>query len=105
MNANEQAIFLDAMGEVAEFARSAQAAAARAQSQCHAEVYEQLDVIAKRLYELRIRAEWLQKAVVHGWPLEDASLQRMGPDRRQGIDRRVETMKKQLRGDLARVKL
>jgi hypothetical protein len=101
MNTKEQAIFLDAISEVAKLINSTQAAAARAQSQCHAEIYEHVDIIAKRLYELRVRSEWLRHAVLAGWQLEDAqALNRHGPDRRQSVDRRIENMKKQMTGDL-----
>jgi hypothetical protein len=93
----EQSEFVAAMAEAEELIKRAQAALQRAKSKCHADVYEHLDVISKRAYELKVRSEWLRLAVLGA--IEPAAVDphaRESVDRRSAIDRRVEGMRKQV---------
>jgi hypothetical protein len=98
MNVLEREEFLDAMKETAMFVKLTQAALQRARSQCHGEVYEQINLMAKRAYELSVKAEWLRYAVYGGieLPIREADSEgRRGPDRRAGIDRRIQGLQQQ----------
>lgn len=98
METRELADFVEALAEAERLIASSSAAVQRAKSRCHEEVFEHVDVIAKRLSELRVRSEWL-RLVVLGDIDPQASpemKQRELPDRRVGIDRRVAGMRKQL---------
>lgn len=70
----------------------------RAKMKCHGEVYEHLDVIAKRAYELKVRAEWLRLAVLGQIdPSACAEHTARGlPDRRHSVDRRIAGMRRQI---------
>jgi hypothetical protein len=98
MNVQEQTAFLEATAEVAKLVRLAQIAVVRARSHSHADIYEHVDFMSKRLYELRVTSEWLQQRVKR-WmdsgymPIEPAN---RVLDRRAGIDRRIATMRKEL---------
>lgn len=99
MDAMERAQFLAAMAEAAKLIRLAHTGLQRARSQCHAEVYEHIDLMCTRAYELQVKAEWIQHVA-----LGDAQItldridpeSRQGPDRRRSVDRRIATMRKQL---------
>lgn len=74
-----------------------QAMLQRAKQRSHGDIYEHLEVMAKRVYELRIRSEWLRLVVtgaIEVSPVPD--LAERQPDRRNEIDRRVAGMRKQL---------
>jgi hypothetical protein len=93
----EQREFVDAMVEAEKHIQRAQAALQRAKSKCHAEIYEHLDVISKRAYEVRVRSEWLRlsvSGVIKPEPVDPQA--RQSVDRRSTIDRRVEGMRKQV---------
>jgi len=100
MNVPEREQFLDAMRETARLIKLSQAALERARSQCHGKVYEQVDLMTKRVYELRVKSEWLRHAVQEGIELsllgQDDPEGRQDPDRRIGIDRRIHAMRQQL---------
>jgi predicted component of type VI protein secretion system len=93
----EQRDFVEAMAEAEKCIQRTQAALQRAKSKCHADVYEHLDVISKRAYELRVRSEWLRLAVLG--VIEPTAVDphvRQNVDRRSAIDRRVEGMRRQV---------
>jgi hypothetical protein len=93
----EQREFVQAMAEVEQWIRRTQAALQRAKSKCHADTYENLDVISKRTYELRVRCEWLRLAALGLIePVAVDPQARQSADRRAAIDRRVEGMRKQV---------
>ncbi len=97
MKVDEQAEFLAAMAEASNLIRGTQAAVQRARSLCHGEVYDQVDLMSKRLYELKVKSAWVRFATLGGadLPQPDAGI-REGGDRRLGIDRRVGGMQKQM---------
>jgi len=97
MEIGEEGDFLDAMAEAEELIQRVQAALQRAKATCHGDVYDHLDVISKRAYELKVRSEWLRLAVLGAIepPVVDPKA-REGVDRRSAIDRRVEGMRKQV---------
>ena len=97
METREQIEFVEARVEAEKFIQRTQAALQRAKSKCHADIYEHLDVISKRTYELRVRSEWL-RLVVLGLikPASVAPKARRNADRRSAIDRRVEGMRKEV---------
>ncbi len=98
MEERERKDFVEAMAEAELLIQRTQGALQRAKSMCHGDIYEHLDVISKRAYELRVRSEWLRLAVLG--VIEPSMLAdpngRQGADRRAAIDRRVEGMRKQL---------
>jgi len=99
MDVLEREEFLDAMKETAILFKLTQAALQRARVHCHGEVYEQVNVMAKRVYELKVKSEWLRYAVYGGidLPLRQASGEgRQERERRVGIDRRVQGMRQEL---------
>ncbi|SRR5258706_8498999 len=97
MENEEQREFVQAMAEVEASIQRAQAALQRAKWKCHGEIYEHLDVISKRAYELKVRSEWLRLAVLGAIEPAAANPQaRESADRRSAIDRRVEGMRRQV---------
>jgi hypothetical protein len=105
MNVAEQAAFAEAIAEAENLIARTEAVIQRAKSQCHGEVYEDVDVIAKRTFELRVRCEWLRLVVlgvIEPSTSADAK-ERQGADRRNAIDRRVSGMRKQLLAHAAKV--
>lgn len=99
MNAREREDFLDAMRKTVRLVKLSQPLLQRARSQCHGELYEQVNQLTRLVYELRTKSEWLRYTVLrHGdlqvrLPDQDGL---QGPDRRAGIDRRIEAMHQQL---------
>lgn len=98
MDAAEQAQFAEYIAEAQKLFERSQAVLQRAKARCHGEIYEHVDVIAKRAYELKVRAEWLRLAVLGEIDpaAESAHSARALPDRRNSIDRRVAGMRKQI---------
>jgi hypothetical protein len=98
MDAGEQAQFVEAIAEAEKLIVRTEAFIQRAKSRCHGEIYEHVDVISKRAFELRVRCEWLRLVVlgvIDPSPSAGAK-QRQVVDRRHTIDRRVASMRKQL---------
>jgi len=98
MDAREQAEFAEAIAEAEKLIARTAVLIQRAKSRSHGEIYEHVDVISKRLFELRVRSEWL-RLVVLGTIEPSAGTDpkaRQGVDRRNAIDRRVANMRKQL---------
>jgi hypothetical protein len=99
MDTEERTRFLEAMAETAKLVRQAQRALQRARAQCHGEVYEHIDLMCTRAYELQVRAEWIEHVALGTVKLtiEEIDPQvRQGPDRRRSVDRRIAGMKQQL---------
>jgi hypothetical protein len=96
MENEEQREFVQAMAEVEASIQRAQAALQRAKWKCHGEIYEHLDVISKRAYELKVRSEWLRLAVLGAIEPAAVPQARENADRRSAIDRRVEGMRRQV---------
>jgi len=98
MDAREMADFVEALAEAERLIASTSAAVQRAKSRCHEDIFEHVDVIAKRLSELRVRSEWLRLVVLGDIePAASPELrERELADRRVSIDRRVVGMRKQL---------
>ena len=94
---DEEREFVEALAEAEKFIQGAQAALQRAKSKCHADVYEHMDVISKRAYELRVRSEWLRFVVLGVIaPVQVKPQERERVDRRSAIDRRVDGMRKEV---------
>ena len=99
MNVLERAEFLDAIAETARLVKLAQAALQRARSQCHGEIFDQVDLMSKRVYELKVKSEWLRHAVLGKIELPvppNGADSRQDEDRRLGIDRRIARMQSQM---------
>lgn len=93
MDETEKARFLDALSQAAEMLELAQAQVQRARSQCHGEVQERVDVIAKRAFELKVKAEWLRYELAGKLEPSEEN-RRRGSDRRTSVDRRLVSMQK-----------
>jgi hypothetical protein len=105
MSVGEQADFLAAMAKVADLIKSTQAALQRARTLCHGQIFDEVDLMSKRLYELKVKSEWVAHAVQGKVELPKADAKgRQTSDRRLGLDRRVAGMKKQLIGVLPEAK-
>jgi 16S rRNA G527 N7-methylase RsmG len=99
MDTEERTRFLEAIAETAKLVRLTQVALQRARAQCHGEVYEHVDVMCVRAYELQVRSEWLQQAVLGDLQMLVRAANdenRQFPDRRKSIDRRIVGMRNQL---------
>jgi hypothetical protein len=99
MNVREREDFLDAMRKTVRLVKLSQAMLQRARSQCHGELYEQVNQLTRQVYELRTKSEWLRYSVLRRGELQVRHPDpdgRQGPDRRVGIDRRIEAMRQQL---------
>jgi hypothetical protein len=99
MNKLERVQFIDAMREVARLIKLTQAALQRARSQCHGELYEQAHLMSMRVYEQRVRSDWLVYAGLGvELPLGSANPDgRQGtPDRRTAVDRRIQGMQQRM---------
>jgi len=86
---------VDSLAHAAKLLALAQAHLQRARSQCSGEVYNRVDLIAKRAFELKVKSDWLRYSVL-GKIHVDAANDRVGSDRRVGIDRRLVGMQKLL---------
>jgi hypothetical protein len=106
MDARELADFAEALAEAEKLIASTAAFVQRARARCHDEMFEHVDVISKRLSELRVRSEWLRLVALG--VIEPESLpehkERQGPDRRVAIDRRIAGMRQQLRAHEAKLR-
>jgi hypothetical protein len=99
MNALEKQQFVDSMAEAGRLIKLLQAALQRARLQCHGEVYEQSNLMTLRAYELRVKSEWLVRAVLGGTELAPRGAdpeERQGADRRTGVDRRIFGLQREL---------
>jgi hypothetical protein len=98
MEAHELSDFVEALAEAERLITKSAAAVQRAKSRAHEDIYEHVDVISKRLSELRVHAEWLRLVALGDIdPAVSPEMQaRQQADRRVAIDRRVAGMRKQL---------
>ena len=98
MEAAELAEFAEAIAEAEKLIARTAVVIQRAKSRSHGEIYEHVDVISKRLFELRVRSEWLRLVALGAIepPTSPDPKERQGVDRRNAIDRRVAGMRKQL---------
>jgi len=99
MNPVERAQFLASISEAAILIRKAQNELQRARSACHGELFEHMDLVFTRAYELQVRAEWMRQIALGNVSVSagGAGENRQAPDRRRKVDRRVTGMRKQLR--------
>jgi hypothetical protein len=99
MDQVERTYFLAAMTEAAKLIRLTQTALQRARSHSHGEVYDHIDLMCTRAYELQVKAEWIQHVALGNVQITIEAIDpeiRQGPDRRRSVDRRIATMRKQL---------
>jgi hypothetical protein len=99
VNTSEREDFLDAMRKSVRLIKLTQATLQRARSQCHGELYEQINQLTRQVYELRTKSEWLRYTDLRRGELSVRQPDqdgRQGQDRRVGIDRRIEAMRQQL---------
>jgi len=94
MNDAEREKLADTLADAAKLLEYSQAALQRARAQCDGELYERLDVICKRAFELKVKSEWLRHSALGRIALP--AQQRHAADRRLGIDRRLPGMLKQM---------
>ena len=92
MDETQERKFLDALAEATKLLELAQTQMQRARTQCSGELYEKVDLFSKRVFELKVRADWLRYSVLGKIELND----RQGSDRRVGIDRRIVGMQKRI---------
>jgi hypothetical protein len=104
MDARELADFVEALAEAEKLIGSTAAVIQRAKARCHEDIFEHVDVISKRLSELRVRSEWLRLVALGVIePSAPPELKgRQSADRRVAIDRRVAGMRKQLQAHAAK---
>lgn len=94
MDEAEKARFLDAVSQAAKMLELAQAQLQRARAQCAgSELHERVDLVSKRAFELKVKAEWLCYTV-QGKIEPTEENRRRGSDRRVGVDRRLIGMQK-----------
>jgi len=97
MSVGEQADFLAAMAKVADLIKSTQAALQRARTLSHGQIFDEVDLMSKRLYELKVKSEWVSHATQGKVDLPKVDAEgRQSSDRRLGLDRRVAGMQKQM---------
>jgi hypothetical protein len=106
MDAAELAEFAEAIAEAEKLIARTAVVIQRAKSRSHGDIYEHVDVISKRLFELRVRCEWLRLVALGAIepPASPDPKERQGVDRRNAIDRRVTGMRKQLLSRTAKLK-
>lgn len=106
MDTRELADFVEAIAEAEKLIARTAAIVQRAKSRSHGEIYEHVDVISKRLSELRVRSEWLRLVVlgIIEFSASPDPKERQGVDRRVAIDRRVAGMRKQLLAHTAKLR-
>ena len=92
MDVNQKAKFVDALAEAAKLLELAQAQLQRARTQCTGELYERVDLLSKRAFELKVKSDWLRYSAL-GKVEGDT---RVISDRRTAIDRRIIGMQRQL---------
>jgi hypothetical protein len=104
MDVRELADFVEALAEAERLLGNTAAVVQRAKARCHEEIFEHVDVISKRLSELRVRSEWLRLVALG--VIEPSTApelkERQAADRRVAIDRRVTGMRKQLMAHAAK---
>ena len=106
MEAHELSDFVTALSETERLLGTTSAVVQRAKVKSHEDFYEHVDVISKRLSELRVHSEWLRLVALG--EIDPAASPEMKlreqVDRRVAIDRRVTGMRKQLLARAERMK-
>jgi len=105
MDARELADFAEALAEAETLITRTAAVVQRARARSHEDIFEHVDVISKRLSELRVRTEWLRLVALG--IIEPDSLpenHRQGVDRRVAIDRRIAGMRQQVRAHASKLR-
>ena len=95
MDEAAKAKFTDALAEAGKLMELAQAQLQRARSQCSGDLYERTDLIAKRVFELKVKADWMRCTML-GKLEATAANDRFASDRRTGLDRRIVGMQRKL---------
>lgn len=95
MDAVEKTKFVDSLAHAAKLLELAQVHLQRARAECEGELYERVDLISKRVFELKVKSDWVRYAVL-GKIHVDAANDRVGSDRRVAVDRRIVGMQKLL---------
>ena len=95
MDEIEKAKFVNALAEGAKLLELAQAQMQRARAQCRGDLYERVDLIAKRAFELKVKADWMRYSALGKIEVTPAN-DRVASDRRIGIDRRIIGMQRKL---------
>ena len=106
MEARELSDFVGALAEAERLIATTAAVVQRAKSRSHGDMFEHVDVISKRLSELRVHAEWLRLVAIGDIePNASPELrERQLADRRVALDRRVVGMRRQLLARAERLK-
>jgi hypothetical protein len=84
--------FADALAEASKLLELAQSQLQRARSRAPEEYFERADLLAKRAFELKVKADWLRSLALGKIRFSD----RQGSDRRFAVDRRLVRMQKVL---------
>ncbi len=95
MDPIEKTQFVDALAEATKMLELAQSRLQRARSLSDGELYERVDLISKRVFELKVKSDWLRYSVL-GKIHVGATKDRVGSDRRARVDRRIVGMQKLL---------
>lgn len=99
MELTEKLQFMRAIAEAQGLLERSLAALRGAKANCHGEVFEQTDVLAKRAYEVKVQVEWLRLVVAGAIDADAGSANgapRSVPDRRSSVDRRVAGLRRQI---------
>ena len=88
----ENEAFADALGEATKLLELAQAQLQRARARAPEEFTERADILTKRAFELKVKADWLRCLALGKIRYSD----RQSSDRRFGVDRRLVRMQKVL---------
>ena len=88
----ENEAFADALVEAGKLLELAQAQLQRARSRAPEEFVERADLLGKRAFELKVKADWLRCLALGRIRFSD----RQSSDRRFGVDRRLIRMQKVL---------
>lgn len=106
MEARELSDFVAALAEAERLIATTAAVVQRAKARSHGAIFEHVDVISKRLCELRVHSEWLRLVALGD--IEHAASpelpERQLADRRVALDRRIAGMRKQLLARAERLK-
>ena len=95
MDDNAKAKFTDALAEAGKLLELAQAQLQRARAQASGDLYERTDLIAKRIFELKVKADWMRCTMLGKIEATSAN-DRFASDRRMSLDRRTVGMQRKL---------
>src|SRR5258706_15331680 len=91
----EKTICVASLAHAAKLLELAPVHLQRSRAQCSGELYGWVVLISKRGFGLKVKSDWLRYSVL-GKIHVDAANDRVGSDRRVGIDRRLVGMQKLL---------